>query len=149
MAKLLAMLSAAEEAERLYGLCGEDYLKALTFVEAQLNVVYTRAQVLVGISGMVITVTGFSGRTIADTSKTAQYCIIIGLAVVLAATVWVFLRVMRISWASSILSGEEVADLTQLIEYRNRKTISYEIGGKVLALGLIIYGIAVSMMLLN
>lgn len=141
------MLSAREEAERLYQLCQEDYLKALSFVEAQLNVVYTRAQVLVGIAGMVITVTGFSGRRIADTSRLAQYFIVIGLAIVLAATVWVFLRVMRISWASSSLSDDACASLTELIEYRNRKTISYEIGGKILALGLITYGAAVSMML--
>ena len=141
------MLSPQEEAERLYKLCHEDYLQALSFVEAQLNVVYTRAQVLVGIAGMVITVTGFSGRRIADTSRLAQYFIVIGLAIVLAATVWVFLRVMRISWASSSLSDDPQASLTALIEYRNRKTISYEIGGKILALGLITYGAAVSMML--
>ncbi len=141
------MLTAHEEAARLYALSGDDYLRSIGFIENQLNVIYTRAQVLVGISGMVITVTGFSGRHIAETSLLAQYLVVIGLGVVLAATIWVFLRVMILRWATAYLTEDAIESIAQLINYRNQKTVAFEIGGKILACGLACYGIAVSLML--
>ena len=143
------MLTPKQEAERLYRLSNEDCLRSIQIIESQLNVVYTRAQVLVGISGMVITVTGFSGRTIAETSQLAQYLIIIGLGVVLAATVWVFLKVMRLKWATANIQDDPIESIALIISYRNQKTVAYEMGGRILTWGLICYGIAVSLMLVD
>lgn len=141
------MVSPKEEAAQIARLCDGNELKAVQLVEHQLNVLYTRAQVMVGIAGMVITVTGFSGRNIADTSALAQCLVVIGLAIVLAATLWVFLRVMGIRWATARLHENLNDSLEALVIYRNQKTIAYEIGGKIMGLGLISYGTAVSLML--
>ncbi len=141
------MLDAKEEAQKIYEISGQDYLKSIQLIEQQLNVVHTRAQVMVGIAGMVITVTGFSGRQIVETSDLAQYLVVIGLGVVLAATLWVFLRVMIIHWATASINDDPLKGLNDLITYRNQKTMAYEIGGKILGIGLICYGTAVSLML--
>lgn len=143
------MLPAKEEAHRIYELSAQDYLRSIQLIENQLNVVQTRAQVMVGIAGMVITVTGFSGKEIVATSSLARYLIVFGLGTVLAATLWVFLRVMIIHWATSCIEEDPLMTLEKLIQYRNQKTIAYEIGGKILGLGLICYGIAVSLMLFS
>jgi len=48
-------------------LCLGDALRSYEIVERQLGVLVLRAQVMLSLSGIVITVTGFSGRAIAET----------------------------------------------------------------------------------
>jgi hypothetical protein len=65
------MASARKEAERILALAKGDTLKAYEMVERQLSVLVLRTQVILSLSGIVITVTGFSGRAIAQTSNAA------------------------------------------------------------------------------
>lgn len=135
------------EAERLYDACDHNILTAMAIIESQLNVVYARSQVLVGLAGAVVTVTGFSGTNIASTSTAAQILAIAGLAIVLSATVWVFLRVMGIRWATTELSDDALHTIEVLLQRRDQKTIAYSIGGRVMCLGLLTYGLAVALLL--
>ncbi len=141
--------SARKEARDILHLTEQNTLKALEIIERQLFVLYSRAQVLVSLAGVVITVTGFSGRTIAGTSLPAQMFIIGGLATVLVCVIWVYMKVMRINWSTTGLQEDPVETLVILIKRRNIKTRAYLVGGYVLFFGLALYCISVSMMLLS
>ena len=66
-------MSPQNEAKAILKLCKEDPKAALEIVESQLNTLYARAQILLSLAGIVVTVTGFSGRLIAGSSPLAQY----------------------------------------------------------------------------
>ena len=142
-------MSAKEEAKKILSLTNNDLLKALELLEKQLNTLHMRAQVLMSLAGIVVTVTGFSGRLIAATSLISQILIIIGLVTVLISAVWVFSRVMGIKWVTSNLTENAAESLVKIVERRNIKTQAYSRGGVILCIGLLFYTIAFAMMLLN
>jgi hypothetical protein len=142
-------MTANEEADNILSLTKNDMLKALELLEKQLNTLHLRAQVLMSLAGIVLTVTGFSGRLIAATSPISQILVIFGLATVLTSAVWVFSQVMGIKWVTTGLSGNATESLDKIIERRNRKTRAYTLGGIILCVGLLFYAIAFAMMLLN
>ncbi len=137
------------EAGTILTLKKNDLTAALEVVQGQLNVLYTRAQVLLSLAGVVVTITGFSGRLIAGSSALAQAFLVCGLFVSLSSAIWVFLKVMRIRWVTSLACQNQETALHQALIHRNRKTAAYSIGGKILCLGLILYCIAIALMLLD
>src|SRR5256885_16291842 len=92
------MATAREEAERILQLVKGDTLKAYEMVERQLSVLVLRTQVMLSLSGIVITVTGFSGRAGAQTSTLARGSIATGIFVVLAAAAGAVWGVARVGW---------------------------------------------------
>lgn len=140
-------MTPTEEATRIYQVHREDLAAAMGLLERQLNVLHTRAQVLVSLAGAVVTVTGFSGRIIAATSLLGKVTIIAGLFIVIAAAVWVFSSVMRVKWVTTDLCDDPIEALERMIRRRNDKTQAYRLGGTVLFAGLVVYGVAVSLML--
>ncbi|MEY3000326.1 MAG: hypothetical protein RL648_540, partial [Verrucomicrobiota bacterium] len=56
------------EAERILEMCNGSLRDAMAVVERQFSTLHNRAQVLFSFCGVVVTVTGFSGRLIAGTS---------------------------------------------------------------------------------
>lgn len=143
-------MNAHEEASRILALVRGDGARALEFLERQLNTLHARAQVLMSLAGVVVTVTGFSGRLIAGTNLAAQIFLIAGLVCVLVSAAVVFARVMSVRWVTSALAEPEiVVALAQVIARRDRKTRSYTFGGCVLVLGIALYCVAIAIMLLN
>lgn len=142
-------MNEIEEANKILSLTNHDMLKALELLEKQLNTLHARAQVLMSLAGIVVTVTGFSGRLIAATSSISQILVISGLVTVLISAVWVFSRVMGIKWVTTGLTENSAESLEKIIERRNRKTWAYSRGGVILCIGLVLYSIAFAMMLLN
>jgi len=138
-----------EEAKKILLLTNQDLLKALELLEKQLNTIHARAQVLMSLAGIVVTVTGFSGRLIAATSVISQILVIAGLITVLTSAVWVFSRVMGIKWVTTGLTENAAESVQKIIERRNRKTRAYSRGGVILCVGLLLYSIAFVMMLLK
>jgi len=138
-----------KEAKAILELTNNDLLAALSMAENQLNVLYNRAQVLMSLAGIVVTVTGFSGRLIAGSSLAAQVFLITGLFVTLGSVIWVFLRVMRIRWITTMVAENKEKALEQALIRRNSKTRAYRIGGKILCIGLFLYSISIALMLLS
>lgn len=137
------------EAKTIMELCRGDRMCALKVAEAQLNVVYTRAQVLMSLAGMVVTVTGFSGRLIAGSSPLAQAFLVAGLFVSLGSAAWVFCRVMRVRWVTALASEDPAHALENALHRRDRKTTAYTVGGTLLFIGLLLYGISIALMLID
>lgn len=140
-------MTPTQEAQRILALCSNDTARALELLERQLNTLHTRAQVLLSLAGVVITVTGFSGRIIASTSTVAQVLVVAGLAVVVCSAIWVYLGVMGLRWITADFDGEAGEALGRVVARRDRKTRRYRIGGIVLSAGLVLYGAAVALML--
>ncbi|NOZ60374.1 MAG: hypothetical protein GXO74_01695 [Calditrichaeota bacterium] len=149
MKKKKSKITANKEAQQITTLVNDNFLQALNILEGQLNVLHLRAQVLMSLAGIVITVTGFSGRSIAGTSLIAQILIIAGLATVLTSAVWVFLKVMTVKWLTAENFAEPQKTLIKIIERRNRKTRAFVNGGKILCFGLFLYAAAFALMLLH
>ena len=57
----LNMMNTESEAKAILQLCDGNLQAALEMAERHLNTIYTRAQVLLSLAGMVVTVTGFNG----------------------------------------------------------------------------------------
>lgn len=142
-------MTPEREAERILKITGGDMLKALNLLTGQLNVLQTRAQVLMSLAGVVITVTGFSGRLIAGHDPLAQICIVSGVFLVLASAIYVYLKVMGLRWVTQGLDESPAAALEQVIERRNVRTRAYRIGGIILCLGFALYCVAVAILLMN
>lgn len=138
-----------EEAEKILKLHGGDFSKSLFQLESQLNVVQSRAQVIITLAGVVITVTGFSGRIIAATALHAQILIILGLLTVFASACYIVKNVMLIKWITTYLDDFGVSDLEKIISRRNIKTKAYLLGSQMLFWGLALYCLAMVIMLLN
>lgn len=142
-------MSPREEAVAILNLVKGDAAAAIGMLQHQLDVVYARAQALIGLSGIVVTVTGFSGRLIAATHRPAQVLVILGLATVLAAAFVVVRGVMRIRWVTSTLDSDPLRTMEAAIVQRDAKTAALHLGGVILFWGLGFYALAMAMMLLN
>lgn len=141
--------SPEEEAKCFLKLTDGELKPALEMAQRQLDIVYTRAQVLMSLAGVVVTTTGFSGRLIAGTNTVAQAFLIAGLVVTLCSAVWVFVRVMRVRWVTVMLCEDPERSIANAIYRRNRKTKAYTVGGTILFVGLLLYCISIAIMLLN
>lgn len=142
-------MTPVDEAKYILSLTEGNLLKAINVLEGQLNVLHTRSQVLLSLAGVVVTVTGFSGRIIANTCIHSQIFIIAGLFTVLASAIFIQTKVMHIKWLTTFQNEESTKTLEDIITKRNKKTKAYATGSKILLTGIFLYCIAVAIMLLN
>jgi hypothetical protein len=115
----------------------------------QYNVIYQRAQTLMTFAGLVITVTGFSGRTIAQTSRAAQLLLVGGMALVLLGAALAILMVLRVRWLSRQMGRPDFEWVREIILERNKKIRALEICSIFLTIGFVFYGASIGLMLLD
>lgn len=132
---------------RIYG--PDDQRAIMDVIERQFMVLHHRSQVLLGLSGIVITTTGFSGRLIAGTNDLAKWLIISGVLLVMAAAAVVCLGVLHLRWITQQPGDQTHQWLSRALAYRDRKTRFYRAGILITMLGLILYVGAIFVMLLN
>ena len=113
-------MNTESEAKAILKLVDNNLKAALEIAERQLNTVYTRAQVLLSLAGVVVTVTGFSGRLIAGSSGLAQIFLVAGLFVSLSSAIWVFLNVMPVRWVT--VAGQSL--LKRRTDRNRRKVVN-------------------------
>jgi len=142
-------MTPEQESQRILGrLTRPEFTPAMNVLEKQFQVLSNRAQVLLGISGVVISTTGFSGRLIAGTGVVAQLLVIIGVSFVLAAAVTVVVGVMPLKWITMQEGDTPEAWLVAAIGYRNRKQRRYFAGIVLMIVGLGLYVVSIIVMLL-
>lgn len=135
------------EAERVLALCNGDALRAFEIVQAQLSVLVLRTQVMLSLSGIVITVTGFSGKAIAETSELARASIVSGLAIVLLAAAVSVGGVLRLRWLTQAIEEDPLATLRAGIRIRDRKTRFLAVALTLFVVGFALYCFAVAQLL--
>jgi hypothetical protein len=147
---MMTYLTREQEAERLLDVFGRDRFEpVLLQLQRQFDVLHGRAQVLLTLCGIVITVTGFSGRIIAQTGSEARTCVVAGLALVLLAGAIVIIGVLPLRWLTMHCGAVPRPWLDRMLELRDRKTRVYRLAIFTLLAGLILYVAALSMMLLS
>ena len=139
--------SRRREADHILKLCLGDHLRAYEVVERQLSALVWRAQVMLSLSGIVITVTGFSGRAIAGTGQVARVCVAAGILLVLAAAVVVLGGVLRLRWLSQEIDDEPVVTLLRGLELRDRKSRNLRSALLLFVLGFALYCLAIAQLL--
>ena len=137
------------EADRILHAYGADALpEIMAMLERQFTVLHNRAQVLLGLCGIVVTTTGFSGRLVAGTNVAAQWLIIAGVALTLLAAAIVVWGVLHLYWLTMQPGDTTRAWLLATLAYRDKKTRAYRVGISMLLVGLVVYAAALSIMLL-
>lgn len=137
------------EARRIWSLCGEDLKQAFDLLSTQMAVLQTRAQALMGLAGVIVTVTGFSGRLIAGTHRGAQALIVLGLLGVLSSAILMYARVLHVRWITAEPEGAPIDVLTRVIHRRDQKTTAFRQGGLIFCCGVVCYALALAWMLFN
>lgn len=121
----------------------------MAMLERQFTVLHNRAQVLLGLCGVIISTTGFSGRLIAGTNAYAQWLIIAGVVFVLLSAAVVCWGVLHLRWLTMQLGRDTPEWLATTLSYRDTKTSAYRIGLLLMLVGLALYAAAIAIMLLN
>lgn len=142
------MTERGKEAENILELCGGDRLRAFEMVQQQLAVLVLRTQVMLSLSGIVITVTGFSGRAIAQTSALARISVVAGLCLVLAAAAVAVVGVLRLRWITQELGGTPLEVLERGLAIRDRKSRFLGAALALFVTGFALYVLAVAQLLL-
>ncbi|MDB4964735.1 MAG: hypothetical protein JWN44_424 [Myxococcales bacterium] len=142
------MATAREEAGAILQLARGDTLKAYEMVERQLSVLVLRTQVMLSLSGIVITVTGFSGRAVAQTSNLARWSIATGIFVVLAAAAAAIWGVLRLNWLTQTIHEDPLTMLARQIEIRDAKSRFLSAALVLFVIGFSLYCFAIAQLLI-
>jgi hypothetical protein len=141
-------LSTRDEAARILELADGNHFQAFQVVERQLGVVVLRTQVLLSLCGIVITVTGFSGRAIAQTGTFARLSISLGIVVVLIAAATAIMGVLRVKWLTQITSDQALATIENAIGVREKKARYLAASLILFTLGFSLYVAAIAQLLM-
>jgi hypothetical protein len=141
--------SPEQEADHLLALYDGDAGKILAVVHSQLTNLTGRAQVLLQLAGLTITVTGFSGASIARSGPIAAWLVVSGLVVVLVAASLSMGGILRIRWMTQLAPTTLRAALVYAIEMRDAKTRVFGRSLALLIVGLALYIGSVAILLLG
>jgi hypothetical protein len=136
------------EARSILELCKGDGLKAYEIVQSQLATLVLRTQAILGMTSIVITVTGFSGHSIAQTSDLARITVVAGLFLVLAAAAVGIGGVLRLRWSTQELAGHPLEMLARMIAIRDSKARFVTASLVLFVFGFSLYCFAVAQLLL-
>ncbi len=121
-----------DKPDRLYGVLTDSF-----------NVLQNRAQMLLSLVTITLTITGFSGPKIAESSILARSAIAIGLTFVLLSALIMMSGPLRLSWCTRNRAADIDQSLIRLIDQRNFRTKRYHTASRFLVIGLIGYVVSV------
>jgi len=137
-------LSPQEELSNLISIVeNETHEKILNNLKESFNTLYTRSQVLLSLTTICLTITGFIGPKIARSGHLSKFFIIFGLIFVIMSTVILFTGPLYIQWISRFKADTFEETVICQIKRRNKRTIKYRIAKLFLAIGLTGYVISV------
>lgn len=143
------MTTRSEEIDRILKLTGADTERAFGLVERQLSVLVLRTQVMLSLSGIVITVTGFSGKAIAQTNELARTLVSAGILIVLAAAATAIGGVLRLKWLTQELGEDLRQTLDRMLRVRDEKSKFLSAALVLFIVGFSCYCIAIAQMLIH
>ncbi len=129
-------LSAEQELDYLKELYGGNVEGILRWITNAFDVLQQRSALMLSLVAVVLTITGFSGPTVAASGRFSKICIAYGLAMVLAAAVLILAGPLQLRWATQWRGETMDASLVALIRRRNARTRKYHAAFVLLSLGL-------------
>jgi len=142
-------VSRDDEMRHLIALYGGDAPRIMSAIQSQLVILATRAQVLLQLAGITITVTGFSGANIARSGRLAASLLVSGLVVVLAAASIAMNGILRVEWTTKLAPSGIQDAVRNALEIRDEKTRHYSMALRLLMVGLALYVSSVALLLLG
>ncbi len=132
----LRVLAPKEELEYLKEVHGEDRSKLFSVLIGHFEVLQNRAQMLLSLIAICLTITGFSGPQIAQSGPAARTLLAIGLSFVLGAALILVMGPLQLRWGTQRRADTVDNSLVALIERRNTRTRKYHVASVVLVIGL-------------
>lgn len=134
--KRMRKLSPAEELTYLREIYGNNDDKILNWITGAYDILQARSSLLLSLVAVVLTITGFSGPTIAASGTFSKICIGYGLSFVLISSVLTLAGPLQLRWATQWRGDSLDESLTNLIRRRNARTLKYHIAFGFLVVGL-------------
>lgn len=138
-------MTDADEARRLHQLFADRPTELVGFLANQIATVKTYAQILVGLCGLTVTVTGFSGAHMIRSGSAAAALMVGGIAFVVVGLVICIRTITLLQWVSQELRDDLVETARIVIGRRNRQQRALSIAAIFVAGGLLCYLAAVSL----
>lgn len=111
------------EARQLLAQQGERGITgAIDTLMQQFQVLQTRAQIMLTITTLALTITGFSGPKIAAAGLYARTSMVLGILLVLASTLLILGGSLRIQWVTQFKADDDQSLVVSVLRYRNAKT---------------------------
>lgn len=104
-----------------------------------LNQLQSRAQMLLSLITITLTISGFSGPQIARSDSLAKYSIIVGITFVLMSAIVLLSGPLRLTWVTKIKWENDDQVLIRLIKIRNKRTQRFYLASVLLVIGLLSY----------
>ena len=133
-----------EEARRLHALFGTRPPDLIAYLASQISTVKTYAQVLVGLCGLTITVTGFSGAHMIRAGSASAWLMVAGIALVLIGLVLCVRTITLLRWVSQDLRDDLVETAVIVLARRNRQQRGLSLAAVFVVGGLACYLAAVA-----
>ncbi|HLL24009.1 MAG TPA: hypothetical protein VK427_17875 [Kofleriaceae bacterium] len=137
-------MDVREEATRLHALFANRPTELITYLAQQIGTVKTYAQVLVGLCGLTITVTGFSGAHMIRAGSLSAMLMVAGIALVLVGLILCVRTITLLRWVSQDLTDELVETAVIVIGRRNQqqrrlsRAALFVVGGLTCYLGAVV-----------
>jgi len=133
-----------EEAKRLNQLFADQPIQLVQYLSHQIATVKTYAQVLIGLCGLTITVTGFSGAHMIRSGSAAATLMVAGIGLVVIGLVTCIRTITRLHWVSQDLGEDLAATTVVVLQRRDRQQRAVSIAAVFVAGGLGCYLAAVT-----
>ncbi|WP_372846290.1 hypothetical protein [Pontiella sp.] len=133
---MLKKLNPKEELAFLKEIHGADHSKLFGVLREAFTLLQTRAQMLLGLATICLTITGFSGPRMAQSNGVSRFFIGFGLIFVLAAVAAVLVGPLRFRWVTAWRADTMDETLIENIRRRDSKTRWYRVATFLLLVGL-------------
>lgn len=114
----------------------ENYSKVFDVIVKQFDVLQSRAQLLLGLVTISLTITGFSGPKIAASNTFSKVGIAVGLLFILISAVLMLMGPLQLRWGTRRCKDTIHDSLVHLIVRRNERTKKYHQASAFLIAGL-------------
>ncbi|MBN2695003.1 hypothetical protein JXR93_10095 [bacterium] len=131
-------LSSKEEANLMMRLF-PNWTECYKIINHHFDVLQSRNQMMLTLSTLTLTITGFSGPKIASDNTISRVFLILGLSTVLLSTIIILLSTLKIRWLTQNGVEEPIDILISLIDRRNKRTKLFHLQLITLMGGLFFY----------
>jgi hypothetical protein len=136
-------MTDSDEARRLAKLFAGDPLQLVALLSNQLSVLKSQAHMLMGLAGLAITVTGFSGHHMVRGGALSTTSMIVGIGCILLAIIITLRAVIRLRWVTQDLDDDLEKTARLVIARRDAQQRALTLAGALVSTGLCGYLLAV------
>lgn len=110
-----------DEAHRVHGMFSDQPARMVELLSHQIATVKTYAQVLVGLCGLTVTVTGFSGAHMIRAGSVSATLMVAGIVLVLVGLTLCVRTITRLRWVTQDLRDDLVETARIVLARRNHQ----------------------------